>query len=176
MLAFLASEAAFFSTLIMTYTWYLDQVRASSPSPAEVLTFSLAVPGTVCLLLSSVTVHFAEASLHRGNRSLFLLLWGATVALGVAFLVLTALEWKELIVVHGLSLNRSMFGTCYFTLVGFHAAHVTLGVVMLSTVWLLVLRGRLGPEATAPVLVSWYWHFVDAVWVVVFTLVYVIGR
>jgi cytochrome c oxidase subunit 3/cytochrome o ubiquinol oxidase subunit 3 len=176
MLAFLVSEVAFFSTLIMTYAFYLDQIRTGTPRPADILTFYLVIPGTFCLLLSSVTVHFAEASLHKGNQALFLLLWGATIALGVGFLVLTALEWKELIGTHGLTIGRNMFGTCFFTLVGFHAAHVTLGVIMLSVIWMMVQRGRLGPNATAPVLVSWYWHFVDVVWIVVFTLVYVIGR
>jgi cytochrome c oxidase subunit 3/cytochrome o ubiquinol oxidase subunit 3 len=175
MLAFLVSEVAFFSTLLMTYAFYLNQIRTSSPSPA-VLTWTLVIPGTICLLLSSATVHFAEAALHKDNRSLFLLLWGATISLGIAFLVLTGLEWKELIG-QGLTISRNMFGTCFFTLVGFHAAHVTLGVVMLSVVLGMVWSGRINAHnATAPLLVSWYWHFVDVVWIVVFTLVYVIGR
>jgi cytochrome c oxidase subunit 3/cytochrome o ubiquinol oxidase subunit 3 len=178
MLAFLVSEVAFFSTLIMTYVYYLGtgQIRGSTPGP-QVLTWDLVIPGTICLLLSSGTVHFAEASLHKGNRSLFLLLWGATIGLGVAFLVLTGFEWKELIVTQGLTINRNMFGTCFFTLVGFHAAHVTLGVTMLSVVFGMVASGRINEHnSPAPVLISWYWHFVDVVWIVVFTLVYVIGR
>lgn len=176
MLAFLVSEAAFFSTLIMAYAFYLEPIRTGSPKPADLLSWGLVVPGTMCLLASSLTVHLAEGALHRGNRGGFLLFWLMTISFGVLFLILTALEWKELIGTHGLTIGRNMFGTCFFTLVGFHAAHVTLGVIMLSVVWLLVRSGRLGKDATAPVLVSWYWHFVDVVWLVVFLLVYVIGR
>jgi cytochrome c oxidase subunit 3/cytochrome o ubiquinol oxidase subunit 3 len=175
MIAFLISEAAFFSTLIMVYAYYLSEIRSCQPRPSELLSLTWVIPGTICLLLSSVTVHFAEVALHKGQRERFGLLWGATILLGLTFLGLTALEWAELIGGHRFTISSNMFGTCFYTLIGFHAAHVTVGVLMLTVVWLLVMTGRLGSDATAPVLISWYWHFVDIVWVVVFTLVYLIG-
>lgn len=192
MLTFLASEVAFFGTLIMAYVFYLRQTVASSPSPREVFSLPLVLAGTACLLSSSVTIHFAEKRLHKGDLNGFLALLGATILLGGLFLGGTAYEWHELIFTHGLTIRRNMFGTTYFTLVGFHAAHVTIGLLVLSSLWGLGMQ--LDPEtssghgATAPKtasehpltpavqLVSWYWHFVDAVWVVVFSLVYLIGR
>src|SRR5262249_6994303 len=116
-------------------------------------------------------------ALKRGQQSSFALLWGGTILLGLLFLAGTAYEWHDLITVHKLTISRNLFGTTYYTLVGFHAFHVTMGVVVLAIVLGLGLRGRvtaqnhLGAE-----LVSWYWHFVDGVWVVVFTVVYVISR
>jgi cytochrome c oxidase subunit III len=177
LLCFLVSEVAFFSTLILAYAWYLEPIRTGDPKPSDVFSWAIVIPATLCLLTSSVTVHFAEMALHRGNRGLFSLLWGATILLGVGFLSLTAMEWRELIYDHGLTPNRNLFGSCYFTLVGFHAFHVTLGVIMLTAVLGLVLRRRIDDKNTpAPVLVSWYWHFVDVVWLAVLTLVYVVGR
>jgi cytochrome c oxidase subunit III len=174
MLSFLASEVAFFGTLIMAYVFFLRQTVASTPSPKEVFYLPLVLAATACLLSSSVTVHFAEKALHAGNRSLFVTLWGLTIALGACFLAGTAIEWHDLIFTHRLTINRNMFGTTYFTLVGFHAFHVTVGLVALTTILGLALRGVLHPQPVQ--LMSWYWHFVDAVWVVVFTLVYVVGR
>lgn len=174
MLAFLLSEVAFFGTLIMAYVYFLRQTRTGSPSPAEVFSLPLVLAGTACLLTSSVTIHLAEKALHAGARGRFLLLWGLTIVLGGLFLLGTAIEWRELIYTHGLTISRNMFGSTYFTLVGFHAAHVTMGLVVLGILLGLGLRQVASPEAVQ--LVSWYWHFVDAVWIVVFLLVYVVGR
>ena len=100
-----------------------------------------------------------------------------TIVLGIGFLVGTGIEWYGLIVTHHLTIGRNMFGTTYFTLVGFHAAHVTVGVLLLLLMFTLVGRGSLrGPHSVGVELVSWYWHFVDGVWIVVFTLVYLVGR
>ena len=177
MLAFLGSEVALFSTLIMTYVWFLPEIRSGKPNPGEVFSWTFVTIGTICLLTSSATVHFAEQALHKGNRSLFLLLWAATILLGVGFLTVTGLEWSELIFgKHPLTISTNHFGSCYFTLVGFHAAHVTVGVIMLTSVLGLALAGQIRETTQGPVLISWYWHFVDGVWIVVFSLVYVIGR
>jgi cytochrome c oxidase subunit 3/cytochrome o ubiquinol oxidase subunit 3 len=121
-----------------------------------------------------VTIHFAERFLHAGRRGMFFLLWGATILLGILFLAGTAFEWTMLIFNYGLTINLNLFGTTYFTLVGFHAAHVTMGVIVMIIILTLGERGVVNPESVK--LVSWYWHFVDAVWIVVFTLVYLIGR
>ena len=175
MIAFLFSEVAFFSTLIVTYVIYLGK-DASGPTPA-ILSLPLVLCTTVCLLSSSGTIHLAERSLHAGSRSGFFLWWSATIALGVLFLLGTAYEWNTLITRDGLTINRNLFGTTYYTLVGFHALHVTVGVVvMLIILGLAAKRQIAGHRPVAVQLASWYWHFVDGVWVVVFTVVYLIGR
>jgi len=175
MISFLVSEVALFGTLIVTYIFYLGKDTVG-PTPA-VLSLSLVVCTTICLLASSATVHMAEKTLERGSQGGFMLWWLATILLGVVFLVGTAFEWRDLIYRHHLTINRNLFGTTYYTLVGLHALHVTGGV----TIMLIVLGLALGRQVTSANqdgvrLVSWYWHFVDAVWVVVFTVVYVVGR
>jgi cytochrome c oxidase subunit 3/cytochrome o ubiquinol oxidase subunit 3 len=173
--AFLVSEVAFFGTLIATYISFLG-APLSGPTPA-VLALAWTIGTTVCLLSSSVTVHYAERSLRRGRRTGFVVLWSATIALGVAFLAGTAYEWYDLITQHGLTISRNVFGSTYYTLVGFHALHVTVGVIVLLLVLGLVLRGQVtARHPVAAEVTSWYWHFVDGVWVVVFTVVYVLGR
>jgi cytochrome c oxidase subunit 3 len=177
MLAFLLSEVAFFSTLITTYIVFLRETTASTPSPREVFRLPLVFTSTACLLASSVTIHFAERAFRKDNRAGFLGWWGLTILLGVTFIACTAKEWHELIEKYGLTISRNMFGSTYFTLVGFHAAHVTIGLFVLSIVWILGLRKELTEQSAVGVeVVSWYWHFVDVVWIVVFSLVYLIGR
>ena len=176
MLSFLVSEAALFGTLIVTYLFYVGR-DVVGPTPAKALSLGLVVWTTACLLASSATVHMAERRLERGNQGRFLRWWLATILLGAAFLGGTAFEWRELIVRHHLTISRNLFGTTYYTLVGLHALHVTAGV----TIMLIVLGLALGRQVTSANragvgLVSWYWHFVDGVWVVVFTVVYLVGR
>jgi cytochrome c oxidase subunit III len=176
MLSFLVSEVALFGTLIVTYLFYVGR-DVVGPTPAEALSLGLVVWTTACLLASSATVHVAERRLERGNQGGFLRWWLATILLGAAFLGGTAFEWRELIVRHHLTISRNLFGTTYYTLVGLHAVHVTAGL----TIMLIVLGLALGRQVTSANragvgLVSWYWHFVDGVWVVVFTVVYLVGR
>jgi cytochrome c oxidase subunit 3/cytochrome o ubiquinol oxidase subunit 3 len=182
MIAFLFSEVAFFSTLIVTYVIFLGKdviflgKDASGPTPA-ILSLRLVVCTTICLLASSGTIHMAERSLHAGSRSGFFLWWSATIALGVLFLLGTTYEWTTLITRDGLTIGRNLFGTTYYTLVGFHALHVTAGVVIMSIILGLTARRQItGNRSAAVQLASWYWHFVDGVWVVVFAVVYLIGR
>ena len=176
MLSFLVSEVAMFSTLIVTYLFYLGK-DAVSPTPAEALKLSLVLFTTACLLASSATVHKAERTLGRGDQGGFLRWWAATIGLGVLFLLGTAYEWYGLIHDHGLTISRNLFGTTYYTLVGLHALHVTGGVTALLIVLGLALRREVTNANRAGVgLISWYWHFVDGVWVVVFTVVYLVGR
>src|SRR5262245_15491672 len=176
MLSFLVSEAALFGTLIVTYLFYLGR-DVVGPTPAEALSLGLVLCTTACLLASSGTVHVAERRLERGNQAGFLWWWLATVLLGAAFLGGTAYEWRELIERHQLTISRNLFGSTYYTLVGLHAVHVTAGVTVMLIVLGLALRRRVTSANRAGVgLVSWYWHFVDGVWVVVFTVVYLVGR
>jgi cytochrome c oxidase subunit 3/cytochrome o ubiquinol oxidase subunit 3 len=176
MVAFLMSEVAFFSTLIVAYLTYLGRDTVG-PTPAEALRLGLVVFTTACLLSSSVTVHLAERSLRADRRAPFSLWWSLTIALGAIFLLGTAYEWNDLITRKHLTIDRNLFGTTYYTLVGFHALHVTAGVVALLVVLALALRRQVNAHNAAGAgLVAWYWHFVDGVWVVVFTVVYLIGR
>jgi cytochrome c oxidase subunit 3/cytochrome o ubiquinol oxidase subunit 3 len=176
MLSFLVSEVALFGTLIVTYVFYLGK-DVVGPTPAEALRLPLVLFTTACLLASSGTVHVAERALGRGDQRGFVLWWLATIVLGAVFLGGTAFEWHDLIYRQHLTISRNLFGTTYYTLVGLHALHVTGGV----TIMLIVLGLALGRQVTSANragagLVSWYWHFVDAVWVVVFTVVYLVGR
>ena len=176
MLSFLVSEVAIFSTLIVTYLFYLGK-DVVGPTPAEALSLKLVLFTTACLLSSSGTIHMAEKTLHGGNQGGFLLWWAATIALGVVFLGGTAFEWHDLIYRHHLTMSRNLFGTTYYTLVGLHALHVTGGVIVMLIVFGLALRRQVTAANGAGVgLVAWYWHFVDGVWVVVFTVVYLLGR
>jgi cytochrome c oxidase subunit 3/cytochrome o ubiquinol oxidase subunit 3 len=176
MVSFLLSEVALFGTLIVTYIFYLGR-DTQSPTPAEALRLSLVVYTTACLLASSATIHVAERTLGSGNQAGFILWWLATIVLGAVFLGGTAFEWHDLIYRYNLTISRNLFGTTYYTLVGLHALHVTGGV----TIMLIVLALALGRQVTSANragvgLVSWYWHFVDGVWIVVFTVVYLVGR
>jgi cytochrome c oxidase subunit III len=175
LLSFLVSEVALFGTLIVTYVFYLGK-DVVGPTPAD-LSLSLVLFTTACLLASSGTVHLAERTLRRGNQGGFIQWWLATIVLGAVFLGGTAFEWRDLIYRHQLTISRNLFGTTYYTLVGLHAMHVTGGVIIMLIVLGLALRRQVttaNPEGVG--LVSYYWHFVDVVWVVVFTVVYLLGR
>jgi cytochrome c oxidase subunit 3/cytochrome o ubiquinol oxidase subunit 3 len=172
MIAFLLSEVAFFSTLIMAYVVFMGQ-KDNPPTPSQVLKPPLVVFTTICLLSSSITAHLAEKALRRDSRAGFLFLWTATIVLGVVFLAGTGFEWRDLITKHHLTISRNLFGTTYYTLVGFHALHVTMGVlVMLIVLGLAVNRAVSSRNAGGVEIVGWYWHFVDVVWIVVFSVVY----
>ncbi len=131
----------------------------------------------LCLLSSSGTIHFAVAALRKGLTRSFALWWFATLALGAIFLGGTAREWHHLIYDKGLTISTNLFGTTYYSLVGLHASHVTVGLILLALGMIFALLGKVKQEhhERADVF-SLYWHFVDMVWVVVFTVVYVLGR
>jgi cytochrome c oxidase subunit 3/cytochrome o ubiquinol oxidase subunit 3 len=176
MISFLVSEVALFGTLIVTYLFYVGR-DVVGPTPAEALSLGLVLCTTTFLLASSATVHVAERSLERRHHVGFLGWWAATVLLGAAFLGGTALEWRDLIERHHLTISRNLFGSTYYTLVGLHAVHVTAGLTIMLIVLALALGRQITSVNRAGVgLVAWYWHFVDGVWVVVFTVVYLVGR
>ena len=168
------AESAIFTIFVVAYLFYVGK-SLTGPTPREVLETPIFF--TVCLLSSSLTIHLAGKFLERGKRSGFLALWFLTIVLGGLFLYGTGQEWHRLIYEHGLTISTNLFGTTYYSLVGLHASHVIAGLVMLSIVLFFGLAGRVGPDQSARVdVLSLYWHFVDAVWVVVFTVVYVLGR
>src|ERR1700675_3247769 len=167
-------EAALFAIFVVAYLFYIGK-SLTGPTPREVLETPIVY--TICLLSSSLTIHFAAKCLARGIGFAFLGFWLLTIALGGLFLFGTAQEWYRLIYEHGLTISTNLFGTTYYLLVGFHAFHVTAGLIMLLTVAVLGLCGRVGVKQSGHIeVLSMYWHFVDAVWVVVFTVVFVLGR
>jgi cytochrome c oxidase subunit 3/cytochrome o ubiquinol oxidase subunit 3 len=168
------AESAIFTIFVVAYLYYAGK-SLTGPTPGEVLKTPIFY--TICLLSSSLTVHFAGRALTRDRRAAFLTLLLLTIALGAFFLYGTGQEWHRLIYQHGLTISTNLFGTTYYSLVGLHAFHVTAGLILLSVVLLFGLAGRVGRDQSARFeVLSLYWHFVDAVWVVVFTVVYVLGR
>jgi cytochrome c oxidase subunit 3 len=168
------AESAIFTIFVVAYLFYIGK-SLSGPTPREVLETPIFY--TICLLSSSLTIHFAGKFLERGRTGGFLILWLLTITLGALFLFGTGQEWHRLIYEHGLTVSTNLFGTTYYSLVGLHAFHVTAGLILLSIVLLFGLAGKVRTEHLARVnVLSMYWHFVDVVWVVVFTVVYVIGR
>jgi cytochrome c oxidase subunit III len=174
MACLIIAESSIFTIFVVAYLFYVGK-SLTGPAPRDVLETPIFY--TVCLLSSSLSIHVAGKFLQRGRRGPFLLLWLLTITLGALFLYGTGQEWHRLIYEHGLTISTNLFGTTYYSLVGLHAFHVTAGLLMLSVVLFFGLAGRVGPNQSARVdVLSMYWHFVDAVWVVVFTVVYVLGR
>ncbi|MCU1324399.1 MAG: cytochrome c oxidase subunit [Acidobacteriaceae bacterium] len=174
MACLILAEAAIFIIFIVAYIFYIGK-SLTGPTPHDVL--SLPIFATVCLLSSSLTVHFAVNAVHVGKRTLSSLWLAATVLLGGIFLTTTALEWYHLIYRDGLTIRTNLFGTTFYSLVGLHATHVIVGLILLAFALLFSLRGDLTPKHSERLeVLSLYWHFVDAVWVVVFLVVYVLGR
>jgi cytochrome c oxidase subunit 3/cytochrome o ubiquinol oxidase subunit 3 len=174
MACLIVAEAAIFIIFVVAYVFYIGK-SLSGPTPSQVL--ELPIFGSICLLSSSLTVHWAVSALRKDDRRNCTLALGFTVLLGAIFLVTTAREWYHLIHDCGLTIRTNLFGSTYYSLVGLHATHVVVGLTMLTLAFVLSLSGRVH-ESHAEKLeaLSLYWHFVDAVWVVVFLVVYVLGR
>jgi cytochrome c oxidase subunit 3 len=174
MLSLIAAEAAIFTIFVVAYVFYLGK-SLTGPMPKDVL--SVPIVYTICLLSSSLTIHFAAKSLRRGDVLTFAVSWLATITLGAAFLYGTGTEWYRLIYKEGFTISTNLFGTTYYSLVGLHGFHVVVGLLSLSIVMVFTLLGSVRSEHAERIDVfSLYWHFVDVVWIVVFTVVYLIGR
>jgi cytochrome c oxidase subunit 3 len=174
MACLILAESAIFIIFVVAYIFYIGK-SLTGPTPAQVL--ELPIFGTICLLSSSITVHYAVSAVRKDNLRNCSLWLAGTVLLGTIFLITTGQEWYRLIRYDGLTLQTNLFGTTYYSLVGLHATHVVVGLIMLSIALVLSLRGRVKEEHSEKLeVLSIYWHFVDAVWVVVFTVVYVLGR
>jgi cytochrome c oxidase subunit 3 len=174
MFSLIVAEAAIFTIFVVAYIFYIGK-SLTGPTPKDVL--SIPIFYTICLLSSSITIHLAAKSLWQGSVLRFGILWFVTIALGAAFLYGTATEWHRLIFREGLTISTNLFGTTYYSLVGLHGFHVVVGLLSLSLVMVLTLLGKVESEHAERIdVLSLYWHFVDAVWIVVFTVVYVIGR
>ncbi len=174
MACLILAEATIFIIFVVAYVFYIGK-SLSGPTPRDVL--ELPIFTSICLLSSSLTVHFAVSALHKAARGATSLWLAATVLLGGIFLAGTGMEWYHLIYIDGLTIRTNLFGTTFYSLVGLHATHVVVGLLMLILALLFSLTGALKTEHTPKLeVLSLYWHFVDAVWVIVFTVVYVLGR
>jgi cytochrome c oxidase subunit 3/cytochrome o ubiquinol oxidase subunit 3 len=170
----IAAEIAVFMIFVVAYVFYIGKSIAG-PQPKDVL--DIPIFSTVCLLSSSLTIHLATRALRNAKVIGFGIWWFITLILGSIFLVGTGIEWHRLIFEKGLAISTNLFGTTYYSLVGLHAFHVTVGLLAISIAMILTLLGKVKPAHSERAGVfSMYWHFVDVVWVVVFTVVYVIGR
>jgi cytochrome c oxidase subunit 3 len=174
MFSLIAAESAIFTIFLVAYIFYIGK-SASGPMPKDVLETPIFI--TICLLSSSLTIHLAVKALQKAKIGAFGLWWFVTMALGLIFLGGTGREWHRFIFEDGLTVSTNLFGTTYYSLVGLHAFHVTVGLVAIALIMIFTLLGKVRQDHTERIEVfSMYWHFVDVVWVVVFTVVYVIGR
>jgi cytochrome c oxidase subunit III len=173
MLALIIGECGIFSIFVAAYIFYIGR-GLSGPTPRilEVPIFA-----TICLLSSSGTIWLAEHAIEHGRMRSFGAWWALTIALGLIFISYTAIEWHHLIFREGLTISTNLFGTTFYSLVGLHASHVIVGLIGLSIILIFTLTGHVNPSHAERIQVfAMYWHFVDAVWVVVFTTVYLVGR
>jgi heme/copper-type cytochrome/quinol oxidase subunit 3 len=172
MAVFIASEAVFFAFLIAAYIYCYGAV-VHGPNASNSLNPSRTMIFTLCLLASSGTLWLAERRLAAAHKREFRLWLGATILLGAAFIFGQAMEYTGLIR-KSVTPERNLFGAAFFTLTGFHGLHVLCGLISLSVLLVLAFRRGLGErEVSGLGAVSMYWHFVDAVWIVIFSLVYV---
>jgi cytochrome c oxidase subunit III len=174
MSALIVGESAIFTIFVVAYVFYLGK-SLTGPTPQQVL--EVPILGTICLLSSSFTIWRAEKAIEGDRMAIFSLWLGATIALAAAFLTSTAIEWKKLIYKDDLTISTNLFGTTFYSLVGLHATHVVVGMFLLTATFVFSLFGWVDSRQSERFgVVALYWHFVDGVWVVVFTVVYLIGR
>ncbi|MBP2001650.1 cytochrome c oxidase subunit 3 [Paenibacillus shirakamiensis] len=173
---FLGGESVLFGTLFATFLALRNQV-ADGPTANELFKLPTVAAATFILLVSSLTSVFAIQAMHKGNRKLLQIWLAITVVLGLGFLGLEITEFYEYVNHEKYGMTTSAFSSAFYTLVGFHGAHVAFGVL-----WISMLIGQLSKKGltvvTAPkVYVSaMYWHFIDVVWVFIFTVVYLLGK
>ena len=171
--AFLGSECMFFGSLIATYLIYRGR-DAAGPHPHEVLNIPFTSFSAFVLLMSSLTMVLALAGIQRNDIKSCRLWLAATAILGMIFVGGQVYEFTEFFI-HGLKLQTNLFGTTFYVLTGFHGTHVTVGVVWLWTLFVMASKGQLNSARALDVeIAGLYWHFVDVVWIAIFTLIYLI--
>ena len=174
MICLIIAEASIFIIFVVAYIFYLGK-SLSGPKPADVL--ELPIFSSICLLSSSITAHYAVSSLRKANVRACAAWLAGTILLGGIFITSTGIEWHHLIYDEGLTIQTNLFGTTFYSLVGLHASHVIMGLIMLTIAFIAALRGKMTEHHAEKLeVLSLYWHFVDAVWVIVFAVVYVLGR
>ncbi len=175
MWTFLASECLLFGALISTYLLYRGRVGTSGgPIPHDVYDIPFTSVSSFVLLMSSLTMVLALSAIQRGDERRLRVWLVATALLGMVFISGQVYEFTTF-VEEGLTLRTNVASTAFFVLTGFHGAHVTIGILMLLSLQQMSLAGKIPPEKSEAVeLVGLYWHFVDVVWIVIFTLVYLV--
>jgi len=175
MWAFLGSDCMFFGSLIATYLVYQGKSIAG-PLPADVFSIPVTSVSTFVLLMSSMSMVLSYAALTRGNIKAYRIWLASTAILGATFLAFQVFEFRDF-VQHGLTPKTNLFGTTFFTLTGFHGAHVTLGVIwLLSLLFQSFRKGGASAENNLDLdLAALYWHFVDVVWLFLFASIYIWG-
>lgn len=172
---FLSSEVIFFTSLIAIFSIYVSRIEEIPKFDRS--TIILVSINTFFLLLSSLMVVLGLEANRRGDRGRLKVFLGATLVLGIVFLSIQSFEYNQLITHEGITLSNSLYGTAFFMLTGFHGLHVLVGVLwLIQLLFFRILPDTITPGDTNPVeFFGLYWHFVDVVWIVVFTLVYLIG-
>lgn len=169
----IAAESAIFSIFVVAYLYYAGK-SLSGPTPREVL--HVPVFNSICLFASSFAIVMAERAIERGKSRLFGVWWLFTIVLGAIFILGTAREWYHLIYDEELTISSNLFGTTFYSLVGLHGFHVIVGLTGLSIIMIFAALGQVKQEHASRIAVfAMYWHFVDAVWVVVLTVVYFVA-
>ncbi|MEE9208144.1 MAG: cytochrome c oxidase subunit 3 [Gemmatimonadota bacterium] len=173
MWAFIGSECMLFGSLIITYLVYRGR-SLTGPYPEELLNIPFITVTTFVLLMSSLAMVLALSAVQRGDMKWTKLWLLSTALLGLVFLGGQVYEFSHFYH-EGLGLSTNLFGGSFFLLTGFHGAHVSVGVLWLLSLLGMAMRGRLTPESTEIVEVTGlYWHFVDVVWIVLFTIIYLL--
>ncbi len=168
------TETALFTIFVAAYLIYIGK-SLTGPYPKDVL--EIPILASICLFSSSGTIVFAEHALEKNDLRRFKVWWTLTILLGAYFLLATGMEWHKLIYEDHLTISTNLFGSTFYSLVGLHASHVIVGLTFLLLVLVVTLLGfPIQTQLRRVLFLSWYWHFVDAIWVVVFTVVYIIGR
>ena len=174
MWVFLGSDCLFFGALIATYMVYRGQSLAG-PYPIDIINVPVTTISTFVLLMSSFAMVQALAATHADNKRGIVGWLVATAVLGSIFIGFQIVEFNTF-KNEGLTLGGNLFGATFFTLTGFHGAHVTLGIIWLVAMAIVANKGRVGPNSVLDIeLLGLYWHFVDIVWIVIFTLLYLIA-
>jgi cytochrome c oxidase subunit 3/cytochrome o ubiquinol oxidase subunit 3 len=169
----IVTETALFTMFVGAYIIYIGK-SLTGPYPKDVL--EMPILASICLLSSSATIVVAENALKKHNLGQFKLWWLVTILLGGYFLWATGAEWHKLIYEDHLTISTNLFGTTFYSLVGLHASHVIVGLVFLLTVFFTTISGfPIHTQERRVKFLSWYWHFVDGVWVIVFSVVYILG-
>jgi heme/copper-type cytochrome/quinol oxidase subunit 3 len=171
---FIGSETLFFGSLISTYMVYKGK-SVVGPYPTDVFSIPLTTVSTFVLLMSSLAMVLALAAVQKGDRKGSLLWLGATAGMGMVFLGFQAYEFTHFYH-QGLALGTNLFSSSFYLLTGFHGAHVTVGIIWLLTLWVQALRGQIGKptDALKVEIAGLYWHFVDIVWIIIFTFIYLL--
>ncbi len=173
MWSLIIAESAIFSLFVVAYIYYIGRDQFG-PTPSVL---DIPILNTVCLLSSSLTIWIAERAIEQGRIRRFAIFWAITILLGLKFIVGTITEFRTLVNRDGLTIDANLFGTTFYSLVGLHATHVAVGLTGLILILALTLFGKVNRSHAERIQIfSMYWHFVDAVWVVVFTVVYIVGK